>query len=297
IEKTYMTEKSNGYERQSADSASMKMYKLYPEYNIMFADKGNELFGYERFDKNEIRQTGEYEHLSALKEHGYFNRQSYKNLENKILDYCWAKSEENPNMKITAALCMESFENAKQGLFEYNYNNADGSFHGWMDASQKKNGKGILISNTGYKYVGSFKNDFMEYGTITMFDGTNVVKGQYTGSFKENNYEGNGMQTAFHANGDTLYTFRGKFSKGMRNGQGTLSFNDTIYSGTWKKGEFVEGKGTYDGGIYTGKWKLLKNEKRTVPDGKGVLRKPDGETITGNWKDGILVTKKEKGTN
>jgi len=303
LERTRLVEKSNGYERKSSDNSTMKMYKLYPEYNIVFADKGNELFGHDVFSKEEIQQTEEYEYLNALKEHGYFNRQSYKKLESKVLDYCWAKAEEDPNMKIAAYQSMASFENAKKGLFSYDYDGADGSFHGWVNKSNKKNGKGVLVSNTGnYKYVGSFKNDYMESGKLTVFEGKNV-KGEYTGSFKKNQYDGNGVHTAFNIdNGDVLYYYEGAFSKGMRHGQGTLFMNDnSIYSGIWSKGELKYGEGTYDGGIYTGKWKYLKGENKPVPNGKGTLVRDNGETVTGTWKDGVFVPekkeKKEKVTN
>ena len=263
---TNIVERSDGYEKESADSVQMKMYKLYPEYNITFADKGNELFGYRQFSESEIKKSDGYEHLKALKDHSYFNRQSYKNLEQKIVDYCWTKSEENPNMKVMAALCMESFEHAKKGLFELNYENADGSFQGWMDMQGKKSGKGVLTSNSGYKYVGAFENDHFSFGTITRIDKqTGTTKEEYTGNFVNNKFDGDGI----------LSYADGRFLKGK-----------------WRKGEFKEGDGSYDGGVFTGKWKVLKKEAKTVPTGKGTLVKPDGETITGTWKNGVLATKK-----
>ncbi|MDR0683258.1 MAG: hypothetical protein LBG15_15670 [Dysgonamonadaceae bacterium] len=269
---TNIVEKSNHYEKESTDSIQIKMYKLYPEYNIMFADKDNELFGYKQFSESETKKSEEYGLLSALKERGYFNRRSYKNLEQKIVDYCWAKSDENPNMKTMAAICMESFEHAKKGLFELNYEDANGSFAGWINMKGQKNGNGALISHSGYKYVGIFENDRLKSGSYTVFDPeTKNVKAEYTGEFKNDKFDGNGLMTTFDSTGQKL------------------SFLD----GKWKAGEFKEGQGSYDGGIFTGKWKMLKKERKIVPDGKGVWVKPDSET-TGTWKNGVYVEEKQK---
>ncbi|MDR1737629.1 MAG: tetratricopeptide repeat protein [Candidatus Symbiothrix sp.] len=60
---TKTKQNSTGYERVSSDTIPMRLFKLYPEYNIMFSTKDNEVFGYRQLTTSEIIATDEYEHI------------------------------------------------------------------------------------------------------------------------------------------------------------------------------------------------------------------------------------------
>jgi len=263
---TNILERTDGFERESADNIQMRMYKLYPEYNIVFADRGNEFFGYRRFSEEEIKQSEQYELLRGMRRRGYFNRMSYRQLEQRVLDYCWAKAEENPNMKEVAAFIMESFEHAKRGLVELNYESAHSTFQGWIDQRGRKTGKGVL-SSAGFQYVGAFENDSFTFGTLTLINPrTGMAEAEYTGSFSNNRFHGNGI--FIFADGRFL-------------------------NGTWRRDEFREGKGTHEDGIFTGRWRTIRGEERiVVPHGRGTFVSADGEIITGTWRNGVLTNQR-----
>jgi hypothetical protein len=298
IENTIVEKSTGGYEVESIDSMTMRLSKLYPDYNILFAAEDNELFGYKQFSKNEIEEMEEYEHCKALKDISYFNQQSYKNLSKKISDFCWSKVTEDPSMKIMAYDCLEKFKYGTQGFLFRTFVKPEGYFEGWTDMSGKLNSFGICKLKSGYEYAGNWNNnEYSGKGKLIYRDTlTGEIISQYTGYFDENHFQGKGIYQ------DMTITYEGEFFEDMFHGEGTLILNDgRIFNGVWKKGNFKKGSGNYGEGIYTGKWKYIKDkdkdERLLVPHGKGVMLTNTGETITGNWRKGKYIAKRQKVDN
>jgi hypothetical protein len=289
---TKMVEKSTGYEKESADTTQMKIYKLYPEYNILFADKDGELFGNQTYSKSEILQLEEYTYIQALKDKGYYNRQSYKKLSQKINNYCWSKVESNPEMKIIAYFTAESFKYATKGLSYKKFQNKNGYFEGWTNMSNKIDGWGICRFNNGDEYVGNWNNNnYSGNGKFTKKDKNGIFLLEYTGIFEKNKLGGKGVIKT------TEYIYEGDFKNEKINGKGKMMILSTSeeYDGTFRNNIFREGSGSYDGGIFTGKWKQIKkdNKKMFVPDGEGTMTTANGETFFGKWRNGVYQNKKE----
>jgi hypothetical protein len=259
----HVREKGNNMDHLEK-STRMRLAKLYPDYNIDF-------------------------HISAKEEYAKKNKQSYNELAKKISDYCWIKSDEDPDMKVAASECLTFFKYATQGLSYTKYTNANGYFEGWTDASGKMQGFSKCVLKSGYEYIGEWKNDqYSGNGTLVYKKNNNNVVAKYTGSFAKNRYEGKGL----YQEGEN--TYEGYFSKGKFHGTGILEkSNGDILSGIWKKGVFLQGKGTYKDGIFDGKWKFLKKENRNVPHGKGSFLNAAGETITGTWKNDVFIEYKQ----
>jgi hypothetical protein len=288
---TTMVEKSNGYEKESVDTKQIKIYKLYPEYNITFADKEEELFGHRTFYKNEIMQMDEYSYLQALKDKGYFNRESYKKLSQKISDYCWTEAEENPEMKMMAYLIDESFKYSTKGLSYNKFQNKTGYFEGWTNNTGKLDGWGICRFNNGDEYIGTWSNNqYSGNGKFTQKDKGGNFLFEYTGTFERNKPNGKGILR------NTEMTYEGDFNKGKFNGIGKMILiSGEEYNGVFKDNTFKEGYGSYDEGIFTGKWKQVKKDGKEifVPDGEGSMITANGETFFGKWKNGIYQNRKE----
>jgi hypothetical protein len=253
----------------------------------------------------------------------YFNSQSYKKLQQKIVDYCWAKSEENPDMKTVAYDCIDHFENGRKGLVYEKIDNEDGYFEGWMNKTKKMNSLGLCRFKSGIEYIGEWSDgEFSGQGTLSRKDESGNVISRYTGNFSKYKFNGKGLYQ------DALFVYDGEFKDNLFDGQGKLILNNnSYYSGTWAKGLFKEGDGAFDDGIYTGKWKYIKiegkktpttshettekeervmistilmlsnqkeNKKMPVPHGEGTWVKANGETITGEWKNGKYINKNKK---
>jgi hypothetical protein len=161
-------------------------------------------------------------------------------------------------------------------------------------------GRGAYIYPSGAKYVGEFKNGFIDgMGTLYFSTGDVYVgewtkqyregKGKYTykngdvyrGTFKNNKFHGNG--TMDYNNGDQ---YSGAWSESQPNGQGTYLFKSgEKYIGSFVQGKF-DGNGTMyykDGSKYIGEWK--RNEK----NGTGVFIKSNGSKISGDWANGNYI--------
>lgn len=278
-------EKSTGYEKVSADTISMKIFKLYREYNITFTTKDNELFGYKQFNESEIESNDEYQHVVALEDKSWFNKQAYKTLQNQIVDFCWNKADENPQMQKMAFKCKDYIENGMQGLMFRKFTNANGYFNGWVDFSNEMNGLGTCKLATGEEYVGNWENNkYSGQGKLTFTNGT-----VYTGMFKNGKCEGNGK----YINGNDYY--EGEWVNNKWNGQGKLVENGITYEGLWKNGKIKTGTIVFaNGNQYKGSMKKKKDKKteitQWVPNGKGVMTKADGTTLDGKWINGEFTS-------
>lgn len=289
---TTIVEKSTGYEKESIDTTQIRVHKLYPEYNIMFADKDEELFGNQIFSKSEIMQMDDYSYLQALKDKGYFNRESYKKLSKKVSDYCWIKAEENPEMKTMAYLIDESFKYSTKGLSYKKFQNKVGYFEGWTNTTGKLDGWGVCRFNNGGEYVGTWNNNqYSGNGKFTQKDKNGNILFEYTGTFQKNKLGGKGIFRT------PEITYKGDFDKGKFNGEGKMILiSGEEYNGIFKDNIFREGNGSYDGGIFIGKWKQIKKDgkKMPVPDGKGTIEYANGEKVFGKWKTGVYQNKKKQ---
>jgi outer membrane protein assembly factor BamD (BamD/ComL family) len=278
----------------------MKIKRLYPGYaeleltQIHVREKGNNMNHFEKNTKMRLAKLYPEYGISfvtsnKIEEYAKKNKQSYEELTKKISDYCWIKSNEDPNMKIAASECLTFFKYATQGLSYTKFTNANGHFEGWIDVSGKMQGFSKCVLNSGYEYIGEWKNNrYSGNGTLVYKEDGNVVS-KYTGFFAKNKYEGKGLYQ------DGEITYEGYFVKGKFNGAGIMEKrNGDILSGTWKNGVFQEGKGTYKDGIFTGKWKFMKKENRYVPQGKGSFLNADSETLIGTWKNDIFIEYKTK---
>ncbi len=90
---------------------------------------------------------------------------------------------------------------------------------------------------------------------------------------------------AYTTPGGTSGTYTGEWKKDQPEGQGVLTAEDgRIYEGEWLSG-MPNGQGTMtspDGAVYEGEWKDGK------PGGHGIRTKADGAAYEGEWEDGQL---------
>lgn len=288
---TKIAVKSSGNEKESVDSLQMKIYKLYPEYDIMFADEDDELFGCQVYSKDEIVNMENYTYCQVLKDKGYFNRQSYKKLSKKISDYCWTKAAENPEMKMMACVIDQSFKYATKGLSYRKFQNKDGYFEGWTNTSGKMTGWGICRFNNGDEYIGNWDNNkYSGNGKFIKKDKDGNFLFEYTGAFKEGVSEGKGMYR------NAELTYEGEFYYGEFKGEGKMILiTGERYDGQFENGLFKEGVGNYEGGVFDGKWVYIKKDEKKipVPNGEGTMLTANGEEIKGEWKNGVYQNKEK----
>jgi hypothetical protein len=286
---TRMKEKSTGFKRLSTDTIQLRMFKLYYDDNILFATNKNEIFGYKQFDEKEIKAMEEYQHIVALDDKAWFNKEAYKKLQNKVADFCWNKVEEDPDMKVMVYENKSHFENGLRGLMSRNFTNSDGNFNGWVNFNGKLNGYGICEFKDGTTYSGDWKdNKFSGNGKITYNDEV-----FYSGEFSNGKRNGYGV----YQNRGNYY--EGKWSEDKWNGQGALVENDILYEGVWQKGDLKTGIIVYDNGdSYEGSIKKVKKPKtdltERIPDGKGIMTFVNGEILDGKWKNGKFIPEKQK---
>ena len=138
------------------------------------------------------------------------------------------------------------------------------------------NGMGTATWSNGDKYVGEFKNAYLDgQGTWTYANGN-----RYVGEFKNGNFNGRGTLT--DANG---IEYVGEFKNGKLNGQGTWASADgRKYVGNFKD-HYFNGQGTWtsaDGGRYVGEFKDGKL------NGQGTWAYADGSRYVGEFKNGNL---------
>lgn len=286
-------ETSSGYKKESVDTLNFRLFKLYPEYNVHFTTTDNELFGSTCYTKSEAQSKDEYAEILALKDKGYFNRKNYKNLSDKVTQYCFSKTDEDPNMKVMAFTTLEHFEYGIKGLSMEKIIDKNGTFNGWINQKDKKDGFGIFELYSGYKYVGNFKNDkYSGKGRLTYPNGA-----VYTGNFTDNTCNGKGLFDYGYNVLENGFKYEGDFVKNKFHGEGTMTTTDGIFfHGTWKNGNFINGNGHFEDGAFDGNWTTIKVDGKeiTVPHGKGTYQKSDGTTVNGQWKKGKLISENQK---
>eukprot|EP00571_Detonula_confervacea_P016406 CAMPEP_0172303248 /NCGR_PEP_ID=MMETSP1058-20130122/4810_1 /TAXON_ID=83371 /ORGANISM="Detonula confervacea, Strain CCMP 353" /LENGTH=753 /DNA_ID=CAMNT_0013013989 /DNA_START=281 /DNA_END=2542 /DNA_ORIENTATION=- len=138
------------------------------------------------------------------------------------------------------------------------------TYEGEYNMRGKRHGDGELKWANGDKYVGRFKDGFIEgRGTISFHDGT-----EYAGQWTKNRFHGEGTR---RFNNGNVYT--GNYVSGKRQGQGKCYFaNGDMYVGDWKE-DTIHGFGRYyynNGHSFEG---MFRNGKR---NGRGKYQLTDG---------------------
>ena len=164
----------------------------------------------------------------------------------------------------------------------------------WNFETYKKEGFGILIDDNGNKYIGYWKNDYMNgKGRLFNKDGDyfegNFLNGDFTnGKLILKNgyiYEGDFLNGKKNGKGKEIlkneFSFEGNFSNGKRNGEGIYKWEDgSIYNGNFTNG-IINGKGNFkwnDGRNYKGDF------KNGIIEGKGEFIWPSGKKYIGDYK-------------
>jgi len=140
------------------------------------------------------------------------------------------------------------------------------------------NGKGTMVSSTGHKYTGEFKDGVRHGEGVMLMPGGRKIVGTWVD---------NQIQTGTYTAPDgTIY--QGQWEHRERNGRGTLTIPDgRKYVGDFKSGQ-RHGQGTMtwpDGRTYVGDF------KQGARTGQGTMTYPDGRTVTGEFMDGEIVNK------
>lgn len=139
------------------------------------------------------------------------------------------------------------------------------TYKGEYNVMGKRHGDGELTWKNGDRYVGKFKNGYIEgRGTMTFRDNT-----EYSGQWKRNKFHGEGTRR-FH-NGNV---YNGNYTDGKRQGQGKCYFaNGDMYVGDWKN-DTIHGFGRYyynNGHSFEG---MFRDGKR---NGRGKYQLTDGK--------------------
>eukprot|EP00899_Mesostigma_viride_P007716 jgi/Mesvir1/16946/Mv15797-RA.2 len=149
-------------------------------------------------------------------------------------------------------------------------------YEGEVDSAGRYHGIGKADFKRGGHYQGMFYEGNMHgKGRFTWPDGVS-----YDGDFENNCIDGEGCYT-WHERAK----YRGQVKSGKRHGKGEIAFSDTParYIGDWHKG-IRQGNGTlyYDEeglSSYSGNW------ERDRKNGHGVMRYLSGNSYVGQWRD------------
>jgi hypothetical protein len=137
-------------------------------------------------------------------------------------------------------------------------------------------GKGEAVLKNGMKYNGDMQ--------FSLFHGRGTLEGpgfKYSGTFRNSEIEGEGTYEWEKC------VYEGEVKRGLRNGYGSLKFDNGIeYTGYWREG-LREGYGTLkypSGQTYEGYWEKGKKH------GHGVLK-----YASGNYYEGLFQADKQNG--
>lgn len=139
------------------------------------------------------------------------------------------------------------------------------TYKGDYNVMGKRHGDGELTWINGDKYIGKFKDGYIEgRGTIYFRDGT-----EYSGQWKKNKFHGEGTRRFQNGN-----VYNGNYTDGKRQGQGKCYFaNGDMYVGDWKN-DTIHGFGRYyynNGHSFEG---MFRNGQR---NGRGKYQLTDGK--------------------
>lgn len=138
-------------------------------------------------------------------------------------------------------------------------------------------GSGSITSETmDYVYDGQLYKD-MKHGEGQLIEG----KVKYSGQFKFDKYDGNGVLCDSNGN-----IFDGEWREGQRNGMGNVTYSDgSTYLGEFRNNVMHGNNCQYkysDGRIYIGNFE----DGTKCGDGQMIFKVQEGEKYIGNWKYG-----------
>ena len=176
---------------------------------------------------------------------------------NKISNSIKASYDKQPQKQVASG----EFQNGGKWVYEGPMTNG------------KRNGTGVLITDSGTMFRGDFVNG-RQAGMGESFNEKSHKAGAMAGA----KMDGFGVERKADGN-----RYEGGYKEGARNGQGTFkAANGDEYTGNWVDGK-KQGQGTYkhaSGNQYTGNW--VDGEKQ----GQGTYTWPDGTRFEGEWQDG-----------
>jgi hypothetical protein len=139
------------------------------------------------------------------------------------------------------------------------------------------NGDGLLIYDTGYRYVGEFVDGLQHGKGIEHWPDESSYQGEYRAGLKHGYGECDWPGKAKYV---------GEFKAGMFNGHGTFYWaNGNTYTGSWRDNQ-IEGYGIFtwaDGITYEGYYKFGKRE------GQGRITWPRQMIWEGQWRQGRRI--------
>lgn len=273
----------------------LRMYKIYPDYELRFIGYNNWLVGCHSFTRKEARTFSEYKYRGEKTL--IYNKKSYGILKDKFAgsDFYDEFVESNEGIVWGAISTEYGFYSGK---LKEGIPICDSAVHFFKNENSRF--EGVVKDN---KRCGSGIN--YEYG-----DSTELIK-KTIGTWED------GKLSGYVVSDDYLnhQHFEGNYSDGYRSGNGVLTdtANNIVYEGSWKEhwwqdclngnvieknldgevlfiGEYEdnhrEGHGRekyWDGSIYEGTW------KNGLKDGNGVLQIPEiSVSYKQTWKNGIL---------
>lgn len=265
------TQKTGNYPKRKNIHYSMRMYKIYPHYELLFRNNGQYLTYKDERNNKKLEKT------NAV----FFD----DNTKCYWFDY----SKHNKTMYARFAL---------NTVFKplVNDHQPDIQIPSLEDLKINNDADGNLFYLAGYNK----KQKCNDYFAAVLYDNGRItigemVKGRYNGKFLEFNPDGsyhnlimangvmNGRCIIRHPNG-TIF-FDGNYSNGERDGYGVESCLDgTVYKGMWKSGR-KSGEGSL---TYPDKRGFLGEFYDDVPwNGSGTLKR-DSCMFTGTLVDGLF---------
>ncbi len=172
----------------------------------------------------------------------------------------------------------EHKDNHPHGIGKITYGDSTVYYGDWVDGIRE--GNGILIFANGDYYIGEFKKDQPEGigGTISMQSGKKLF-----GEFKDSRVSGLAIESSTIQNNVRIGSYKEDTIQGLfaeRAGDGKLRITGHL-NGLSKSGVVLDINA--DGTGYIGE---VKNSK---PHGMGILTKPEGLKLIGNFDNGIFL--------
>lgn len=180
------------------------------------------------------------------------------------------------------------------------YKEAQESYEGtFLDGRRHGNGAVCTKLDGSAKFLGSFRNNMYEEGTLVV-----SKEYSYTGKFRRNKFHGKGILVlengsvykgqfvdgSFDGEGELTNPFgdkyNGNFCNGHKEGFGVMQYSDgSVYEGNWKEdAKHGEGKETLEGQKLVYKGAFESNKRH----GRGIMTTPV-MTAEGTWLNGLPV--------
>lgn len=169
-----------------------------------------------------------------------------------------------------------SFQGGKRnGTGTFTWKNGDVYFGQWKD--DKVNGSGTITFSKGSKLTAVFNNGAITSGDYTWTDNNGAYKMHVDNSTSKPVY-------TLEANYSHSVSYKGSFSNGNLNGQGTMIYPKTgTYTGGFENGK-KSGAGEFiwdDGDKFSGTW---VNDQM---NGQGLYTFANGSTLSGPFKSNV----------